>query len=101
VAIALDVFAVILLAIGLGFFAAGTLGLLSFPDVYNRLHAMTKADNLGLGFVVAALALRAGSALAALELVGVWLLVVVAGSTACHLIAGRALAAGVEPWKER
>ena len=47
---------------GAFFFLAGTVGLLRFPDVYNRLHALTKADNLGLGLVVAGLAIQAGLA---------------------------------------
>jgi multicomponent Na+:H+ antiporter subunit G len=40
-----------LLLVGAFFFFAGTVGLLRFPDVYTRLHALAKADNLGLGFV--------------------------------------------------
>ena len=41
-------------------------GLLRFPDVYTRLHALTKADNLGLGCVVLGLALQAQNLAAAL-----------------------------------
>ena len=37
---------------GLGFLAAGSLGLLRFPDAVSRLHALTKADTLGLGLIV-------------------------------------------------
>lgn len=33
------------------------MGLLRFPDVYTRLHALTKADKLVLGFMVAGLPL--------------------------------------------
>jgi integrase len=50
-----------LLIIGGSFFLAGTLGLLRFPDVYTRLHALTKADNVGLGLIVTGLALQAAS----------------------------------------
>jgi multicomponent Na+:H+ antiporter subunit G len=52
-----------LLAVGAFFFLAGSTGVLRFPDVYTRLHALTKADNLGLGFVVLGLALQADSVL--------------------------------------
>ncbi len=45
----LDVWTILLSTIGLCFFITGTLGLLRFPDVFCRLHALTKADNLGLG----------------------------------------------------
>ena len=40
--------AIPLLVAGAGFFVAGAVGLLRFPDVYTRLHALTKVDNLGL-----------------------------------------------------
>ena len=43
------------------FFIAGSVGLMRFPDVYSRLHALTKADNLGVGLLVAGLAVRADS----------------------------------------
>ena len=49
----------ILLVFGAVFYTAGTAGLLRFPDVYSRLHALTKADNLGLGCVLLGLALQA------------------------------------------
>ena len=51
----------LLLLIGSFFFLAGTLGLLRFPDVYTRLHALTKADNIGLGFIIFGLSLQADS----------------------------------------
>ena len=90
----------VLLASGSLFFAAGTVGLLRFPDAFTRLHAVTKADNLGLGLLVVGLILRAASWHAAVKLLSVWLLVLVASSTACHLIARAALRRGIEPWKE-
>lgn len=46
-----------LLLSGAFFFFAGTVGLLRFPDAYTRLHALTKADNLGLGLTAAGLIL--------------------------------------------
>ena len=49
---ALDVLTALLLAAALFFFVAGTIGLLRFPDLYSRLHALTKADNAGLGLTV-------------------------------------------------
>ena len=46
------------------FFFAGTVGLLRFPDSLSRLHALTKADNLGLGLIVLGLLPRAETLLA-------------------------------------
>lgn len=76
-----------LLLAGSAFFVAGTAGILRFPDVYSRLHALTKADNLGLGLIVAGLMLQAGSPVVALKLVAIWLLTLTGSAGACYLIA--------------
>ncbi|MFY0665010.1 MAG: monovalent cation/H(+) antiporter subunit G [Natronospirillum sp.] len=69
------------------FFVAGTLGLLRFPDVFSRLHAVTKADTLGFGLVVIGLSLRADSLQAVVIMLLVWVLVLVSGATAGQLLA--------------
>jgi multicomponent Na+:H+ antiporter subunit G len=90
---------VLLLLAGAGFFLAGTVGLLRFPDVYTRLHALTKADNVGLGLVVAGLVLQAESWAAMGKLLLVWLLVLLASASVAHLVARTALRKGIRPWK--
>jgi multicomponent Na+:H+ antiporter subunit G len=80
------------------FFLAGTVGLLRFPDVYSRLHALTKADNLGLGLVVLGLAVQAESWNASIKLVVIWLLALTASTTACHLVARTGLQLRIGPW---
>jgi len=84
-----DLFSVVAIGVGVFFFLAGTVGLLRFPDPLSRLHALTKADNLGLGLVVLGLLPRSESLLAALKLVAIWALVQLAGATAAQLV-GRA-----------
>lgn len=81
------------------FFFAGTIGLLRFPDVFTRLHALTKADNVGLGLITAGLALEAESLAAVGKLLLIWLLALLASATTCHLIARTALRAGIRPWR--
>jgi multicomponent Na+:H+ antiporter subunit G len=83
----IDIFTVVAVSAGAFFFLAGTAGLLRFPDSFTRLHALTKADNLGLGLVVLGLLPRAGGLLEALELIAVWLLVLVSASVVSQLIA--------------
>ena len=84
---ALDALTVLAVAAGAFFFLAGTVGLLRFPDAPSRLHALTKADNLGLGLVVLGLLFQAEGLLSALKLVAVWLLTLLAGATVTQLIA--------------
>jgi multicomponent Na+:H+ antiporter subunit G len=85
--VVLDVLTVAAVLAGLFFFLAGTVGLLRFPDTLTRLHALTKADTLGLGLVVLGLLPRTPSPTAALKLVFIWLLVLLAGATVSQLIA--------------
>jgi multicomponent Na+:H+ antiporter subunit G len=87
---AAETLSVLLLAAGAAFFTAGTVGLLRFPDTLTRLHALTKVDNLGLGFTAAALMLRADSWRGAAEIALVWLLALAACATVGYLIAGAA-----------
>ena len=60
------------------------------PDLPSRLHALTKADNVGLGCVVLAVMLQAGGWVTAIKLALIWILVLVAGANVCFLIANRA-----------
>jgi len=88
-----------LLIFGTLFFFAGTVGLLRFPDVYTRLHALTKSDNVGLGLVIAGLAVQAESWFVVGKLLLIWLLVLLAGASVAHLIAKGAMRRGVQMWK--
>jgi multicomponent Na+:H+ antiporter subunit G len=83
----LDLVTIVAVSAGAVFFLAGTVGLLRFPDTLTRLHALTKADNLGLGLVVLGLLPQAESLQGGLKLVCVWLLVLLAGATASQLVA--------------
>jgi len=83
---------------GIPFFLLGTLGLLRFPDVYTRLHALAKADNVGLGLVCIGLGIQSGSVTLLLKLVLIWVLMLIASATAAGLIARTALARGLRPW---
>ena len=82
-----DVWTAIAVVAGAFFFFAGAVGLLRFPDSLTRRHALTKADNLGLGLVVFGLLPQMASVPAGLKLVCIWLLVLLSGSTASQWIA--------------
>jgi multicomponent Na+:H+ antiporter subunit G len=86
-----DLITWVLLILGAAFFLGGTSGLLRFPDVLTRLHALTKADNLGLGLICLGLAWQAGFTLAALKLLLIWLLALLASTVSCFLVAGYVL----------
>jgi multicomponent Na+:H+ antiporter subunit G len=84
---AFDIVTIVAVSAGALFFLAGTIGLLRFPDTLTRLHALTKADNLGLGLVVLGLLPQMSSLRDGLKLISVWFLVLLAGATVSQLIA--------------
>ncbi|MGB5179851.1 MAG: monovalent cation/H(+) antiporter subunit G [Gammaproteobacteria bacterium] len=86
----IDILSSILILAGVFFYLAGSIGLLRLPDLYSRLHALTKADNLGLGLLIAGLALHAQDLLMMLKLLLIWLAVLAASATSAHLIARQA-----------
>ena len=79
---------------GLIFFVAGTAGLLRFPDILCRIHALTKADNVGLGLLVFGLAILSASWMVALKLLLIWFVVMLAGATSAQLVAAASLRPG-------
>src|SRR5450631_249507 len=83
----LDIVTVLAVSSGAFFFLAGTVGLLRFPESLTRLHALTKADNLGLGLIVLGLLPQADGLLGGLKLVAVWGLVQLGGATVAQIIA--------------
>jgi len=87
VSAALDLFTYVAVGAGALFFLAGTMGLLRFPDTLTRLHALTKADNLGLGLVVLGLLPQVDDVLDGIKLIVIWLLVLLSGADAGQLIA--------------
>ena len=83
----LDAFTAVMVLAGAALFLGGTLGLLRFPDTLSRLHAISKADNLGLGLIVLGLLPQAASIGEGLKLICIWLLAQLSAATASQLLA--------------
>ena len=81
----------VLTGVGLLFFLAGTAGIVRFPDTFSRLHALTKADNLGLGFVALGVACQAATWREVALLALIWALTLLAAGTVSQLVARAAL----------
>lgn len=84
----LDIISAALMITGAFFFTVGTLGLIRFPDVRSRLHALTKADNLGLGLVLSGAALWLADWGVAVVMLLCWLFALAGASVSAHVIAG-------------
>jgi multicomponent Na+:H+ antiporter subunit G len=77
----------LLLTLGCLFFLVGTLGLFRLPDTLARIHALTKADNLGLGLIVLGLLPSVPGPATAAKILFIWLVALAASATAAHLVA--------------
>jgi len=86
-----------LLAAGLFFAAVASLGVLRLPDFYARLHAVGKAETLGVLLVLAGVALWQGPTLTSVKVLFVALFFFLTNPTATHAIARAALRIGVRP----
>jgi len=93
----LDIVTVLAVSAGIVFFLAGTVGLLRFPDSLTRLHALTKADNLGTGLIVLGLLPRVDGVLDGVKLVLIWLILLLGSAVASQLIARVAHRGGPNP----
>lgn len=83
-----DGFTVLFVSFGAFFFFAGLIGLLRFPDTLSRLHALSKADNLGLGLVLIGLLPQASWPFGALKLIALWVLAILVGGATGQMLAG-------------
>ncbi len=97
---ALDIISIITLIGGLFFLFVGTVGLLRFPDVYNRLHATTKCDTLGAGLLLLSLALQSSVAVG-VRLALLIVFILITNPTAAHVIARAAYKTGFKPFEGR
>lgn len=88
--ILIDAVFVFLVSAGVFFFFAGSVGVNRLPDVLSRLHALSKADNLGLGLIVLGLIITEDSWSAVIKLILIWFSILVASASLCFLIAREA-----------
>jgi len=98
----LEIISNLFLVLGTLFFLVGTIGIFRFFDLYTRLHALSKVDNLGLGFIAFGMMLRSGSLLIALKIFLIWILALLSASTLSYILSSASLESGEEPkTKER
>jgi len=94
-----DIIGYILIIIGILFNIFGCIGLVRFPDVYNRLQASTKCVTLGTILLLVGIALIDGWGSLAAKAIICAVFILITSPTAAHAIAKGAHAAGVELWE--
>jgi multicomponent Na+:H+ antiporter subunit G len=94
-----DIIGYILITIGILFDIFGCIGLVRFPDVYNRLQASTKCVTLGTILVVVGVALVSASGPITAKAIICAVFILITSPTAAHAIAKGAYASGVKLWE--
>ena len=91
--------AIILFAVlGVFFTFVAAVGMIRLPDVYTRSHAATKADTLGAGFSILAVALYFGTAGEILRAALLIVFIYYTNPTAAHAITRAAYSKGIDVW---
>lgn len=93
----LELLSYLFLFLGVIFFIIGTIGLFRFIDLYTRLHAIAKVDNLGLGFIVFGLLLRCDNIFTAMKLILIWILALLSSATISFILSNHANKSGETP----
>lgn len=96
-AVVLDAFSWLFIAIGLVFCLIGGYGMLTLRDMYARLHAASLIDTLGIGMILIGLMFQAGWTLVTAKLILVLIFVFFTSPTATHALARAAINHDVLP----
>ena len=94
-----DITGYILIIVGILFNIFGCIGLVRFPDVYNRLQASTKCVTLGTILLLIGVAVVDGSGPLSAKALICAVFVLLTSPTAAHAIAKGAYASGVRLWE--
>jgi multicomponent Na+:H+ antiporter subunit G len=95
-----DIIGYIMMVIGVMFDIFGCIGLVRFPDVYNRLQAATKCVTLGTVVLLVGVALASGWEPMSAKAIICAMFILITSPTAAHAIAKGAYAGGVELWEK-
>ncbi|MHC4617357.1 MAG: monovalent cation/H(+) antiporter subunit G [Planctomycetota bacterium] len=95
-----DIMGYILIVIGILFDIFGCIGLVRFPDVYNRLQASTKCVTLGTILLLLGVALASASGGTSGKAIICAIFILITSPTAAHAIAKGAYASRVPLWEK-
>ena len=94
-----DIIGYILITLGILFDIFGCIGLVRFPDVYNRLQASTKCVTLGTILLLIGVAVICGVGPTSAKAIVCAVFILITSPTAAHAIAKGAYASGVKLWE--
>jgi multicomponent Na+:H+ antiporter subunit G len=94
-----EILAALFLFTGSCFTLLAAFGILRLPDLFTRLHAATKASTLGVGCLMAAVAIHFGSLEIMTRAVATTVFLLLTAPVGAHLLARAAYWMGVKFWE--
>lgn len=89
----------VLMLLGTAFMMVAAIGLLRLPDLYTRMHAVTKAGTLGIGFVLVSAAVSFGDVSVATRAIVAILFVLFTAPVSAHMIGRAGYLGNVPLWE--
>jgi len=96
----IDAIGYFLIAVGILFDIFGCIGLVRFPDVYNRLQASTKCVTLGTILLLIGVALVSLAGAISFKAIICAVFILITSPTAAHAIAKGSYSSGVKLWEK-
>ena len=90
----------VLMLLGTAFTLIAAIGLLRLPDLYTRMHAVTKAGTLGVGFLLISAAVAFGEVSVATRAIVAFLFVMFTAPVSAHLIGRAGYLGNVPLWEQ-
>ena len=87
------------MVVGLFFLMVGAIGVIRFPDVFSRSHAVGLTDSVGALFTLSGLALYQGFSANMVRVLIVLCLIYVLNPVMTHAAVRAALRSGMKPWQ--
>jgi multicomponent Na+:H+ antiporter subunit G len=95
--LAIDIASWALILLGSFFTIVGALGLMRMPEIFTRMHAASVIDTLGVGLLIAGMALQAGFSLVTLKLIFLLGLFAITGPIVTHALSRACLHENIQP----
>jgi multicomponent Na+:H+ antiporter subunit G len=89
-----------LILVGLFFLVVAAIGVIRFPDVYTRSHAVSLTDSLGAFFLLCGLALYEGFSTDLVKILVVLVLLYLLNPVIAHATVRSAYRSGLQPWSK-
>ena len=96
----MGILSIIFIVAGLFFLIVAAIGVIRFPDVFSRSHAVSLTDSLGAFLMLVGIALHEGLSINMLKILVVLILLYILNPVIAHATIRAALRSGLKPWQK-